>query len=122
MENYSTFMTLVFMGLAVLQIVMIVKFFQIASDVRDIKQLLSQSNGGSERIPNNHIVSKDKSIIVDENINPELKFKMNDLVVIIKSGKQVRVKEIENGSYGCYSQGGTHFEGYFNESDIEFFN
>lgn len=31
----------------------------------------------------------------------------------------MRIKEIQDGKYACYTNGGTHFEGLYEESDIK---
>ena len=40
-------------------------------------------------------------------------------LVVNKEGKQMRIKEIQDGKYACYTNGGTHFEGLYEESDIK---
>lgn len=47
-------------------------------------------------------------------------FSIGDLVVN-KEGKQMRIKEIQDGKYACYTHGGTHFEGLFDEVEISLF-
>lgn len=49
-------------------------------------------------------------------------FKIGDLVTDIKTGKQMRIKEVTpEGLLSCYSGGGMHHDGDFKESDIKLF-
>lgn len=48
-------------------------------------------------------------------------FNVGDLVVS-KEGKQMRVKEIKQDKYACYTNGGVCFEGLFDESELTLFS
>ncbi|OFX70873.1 MAG: hypothetical protein A2X12_04990 [Bacteroidetes bacterium GWE2_29_8] len=54
--------------------------------------------------------------------NVGARYPLSALVVNIKSGKQMRIKEItEDGKYSCYTNNGTVHEGDFDETEIKLF-
>ena len=56
-----------------------------------------------------------------EVIKSDTAFDIGDLVVLKSTGKQMRVKDIINGKYSCYSNRGAIHEGDFDESEIKLF-
>lgn len=51
-----------------------------------------------------------------------LQFSVGDLVVLQKTGKQMRIKEItKDGKFACYTNNGQTFEGDFGENEIRLF-
>ena len=99
MELVTAMILLVF---AVLQIILFFKIWGMTNDVKTIKDSL---------------LAKDLSYHKTPPTNSSL-LNIGDLVVN-KEGKQMRIKEIQDGKYACYTNGGTHFEGLYEESDIK---
>ncbi|MPN55454.1 hypothetical protein SDC9_203136 [bioreactor metagenome] len=97
-----------------------------ANDVRALKKsldvirdLLVKKDWKDENQKKNieKIGDKKKSIT-----NVDVKYPLSALVVNIKSGKQMRIKEItEDGKYSCYTNNGTVHEGDFDETEIKLF-
>lgn len=51
-----------------------------------------------------------------------LQFSVGDLVVLQKTGKQMRIKEITtNNKFACYTNNGQTYEGDFDENEIKLF-
>ena len=101
MELITSIILLVF---AVLQIILFFKIWGMTNDVRAIKDsLLTKESSIHKTLP------KNSSLL-----------NIGDLVVS-KEGKQMRIKEIQDGKYACYTNGGMHFEGFYEESDIKLF-
>ena len=116
------------MGYLLLTIFIIVYFFRMANDVRELKETLEEI----KRI----MVKKDFVNSRLANVEPEFdkkestpvnkaesEFQIGDLVMNIKSGKQMRIKTIneKEGKYSCYTDRGTVHEGDFDDSEIELF-
>lgn len=99
MELITSIILLVF---AVLQIILFFKIWGMTNDVRTIKDSLL-----TREISTHQTTPKNSSLL-----------NVGDLVVN-KEGKQMRIKEIQDGKYACYTNGGTHFEGLYEESDIK---
>ena len=87
---------------AVLQIVL---FFKI----REIKE--------------KYLSSTDPKKSVSLSNNQPTEFSIGELVVEIKTNKQMRIKEItQDGKYSCYTGGGASHEGDFTAAEIKRFN
>lgn len=104
MEFIESVVLLVF---AVLQIILFFKIWGMTNDIKNIRSSLL------EAIETYNI---NKRSVVESS-----SFSVGDLVVD-KNDKQMRIKEISNGKYACYTHGGTHFEGLYEESDIKLFS
>lgn len=122
----SGFVILISFGYLLLTIFILVYFFRMANDVRALKKsldvirdLLVKKDWKDENQKKNieKIGDKKKSIT-----NVDVKYPLSALVVNIKSGKQMRIKEItEDGKYSCYTNNGTVHEGDFDETEIKLF-
>lgn len=99
MELITSIILLVF---AVLQIILFFKIWGMTNDVRTIKDSLL-----TREISTHQTIPKNSSLL-----------NVGDLVVN-KEGKQMRIKEIQDGKYACYTNGGMHFEGLYEESAIK---
>lgn len=90
-----------------LQLILFFKIWGMTNDIREIKEkYLSSSN------PQKDVSSTQPT-----------EFKIGELVVNIKTNKQMRIKEItESGKYSCYTGGGASHEGDFAASEIKPFN
>lgn len=98
--------SIIFVVFAILQIILFFKIWGMTNDVRVIKEsLLARTR---EESPNREKVVSSS-------------FSIGALVVDNAKGKQMRVKEIKDGKYACYSNGGITFEGLFDESEIKLF-
>lgn len=103
----GTFFGLIAILFAVLQIILFFKIWGMTNDIREIKEkYLSSTDPKKSALP-----AQSSELNVGE------------LVVHIKTNKQMRIKEItEDGKYSCYTGGGTSHEGDFTESEIKRFN
>lgn len=99
MELITSIILLVF---AVLQIILFFKIWGMTNDVRTIKDSLL-----TREVSTHQTTPKNTSLL-----------NVGDLVVN-KEGKQMRIKEIQDGKYACYTNGGMHFEGFYEESAIK---
>ena len=92
---------------AVLQIVLFFKIWGMTNDIREIKErYLSSTTSPKKKMP-----------------TQPTEFNIGELVVEIKTNKQMRIKEItEDGKYSCYTGGGASHEGDFTASEIKRFN
>ena len=110
MENLSSFTIIVILAFGILQIILFFKLWGMTNDIRIIKTKYLESLSIE---PEN----------VKLKINSEVKIEDGALVVNIKTGKQMRRKEINpaSGKFNCYTNGGTVFEGDFDESEIKLF-
>ncbi len=117
MESMSAFIIFVTIGLTLLQVIMIIKFFQMASDTREIKELLQESKRGdvNPQSKQNNDVNPNVSITSLDGFN------IGDLVVLHRTGKQMRIQEIKDGYVACYTQAGARFEGNFTADEIRHF-
>ncbi len=104
------------LALFVIQILMIVKFFQIAADLRVIKRNLCPSDA-----------AKDESIAIDHDKQPQIdenrKFKIDDHVVKKNSGQQYRIIgfDKETTSFYICSASGGQVQETLHENEIELF-
>ena len=91
-----------------LQIILFFKIWGMTNDIKAIKEkYLSSEN------------KKDSTAT----IHPLEGFNVDNLVVEISTGKQMRIKSItNNGKYSCYIDGGTIHVGDFDSSQIKHFN
>lgn len=104
MEVLTGIILLVF---GILQIVLFFKIWGMTNDVRDLKERYFNLNP-----------LKQKNI----SFANDTPFKENDLVVNLKNGKQMRVKEItQEGKYSCYTNNGVIYEGDFTVEEIQLF-
>ena len=92
---------------AVLQIVLFFKIWGMTNDIREIKErYFSSTTSPKKKMP-----------------TQPTEFNIGELVVEIKTNKQMRIKEItEDGKYSCYTGGGASHEGDFTASEIKRFN
>ena len=94
---------------AVLQIVLFFNISGMTNAIREIKATYLSSNDPK------------KSVSLSNNQPTE--FSIGELVVEIKTNKQMRIKEItQDGKYSCYTGGGASHEGDFTASEIKHFN
>lgn len=121
MEGMMTFVSLVVIVFGILQIILFFKLWGMTNDIKEIKEKYLNSE-------NHHMefIQKADNEQIDE-IEPDLfkfdglKFKQGDHVVNLKTEKQMRVKDIKDGKFCCYSQGGMVHEGDFDESELRKF-
>lgn len=120
MENYITLLVFISLIFGILQIILFFKIWGMTNDIRDIKNKYLSENYNESK-PDQISTSTPESKInrAPKNID-DPQFKIDDLVVCLKTGNQMRVKEIIDGKFACYSSLG--FQGYFEESDIKLFN
>ena len=115
------------LGYLLLAIFIIVYFFRMSNDVRalkesldDIKKILISKNSMNHKISTESDTDK---IGAQANMSKSTKFQIGDLVISISSGKQMRIKTInEDGKCSCFTNGGTIHEGDFEESELKLFN
>lgn len=122
----SGFAILISFGYLLLTIFILVYFFRMANDVRELKKSLDEIRDllvkkdwkeESQKKDTEKTVGNKKPTI-----NVATKYPISALVVNIKSGKQMRIKEItEDGKYSCYTNNGTVCEGDFDETEIKLF-
>lgn len=113
-------------GYLLLTIFILVYFFRMANDVRELKKsldvirdLLVKKDWKDENQKKNIEKTGDKK---KSTTNVDAKYPLSALVVNVKSGKQMRIKEItEDGKYSCYTNNGTVYEGDFDETEIKLF-
>ncbi|MBF0651266.1 hypothetical protein IR083_20825 [Dysgonomonas sp. GY75] len=94
----------------IFQIILFFKLWGMTNDIREIKY--------------KYLYKENENTLHDENVLPRegFKFKENDLVILISTGLQMRIKEItEDGKYACYSNAGMTHAGNFTENEIELF-
>lgn len=122
----ETLLAIIIIVFGVLQIILFFKMWGMTNDVRIIKEMYE-----SERESHYRNLNKiNPSIEVQEKSDlPISKFSIGDLVVHIKTGKQMRIKNINidnvhsnNDTYSCYSGGGVYHEGDFLASELKLFN
>lgn len=100
-------LSLVAVLFGILQIILFFKIWGMTNDIREIKE--------------KYLSSTDPK----KNVSPAqpTEFNVDELVVHIKTNKQMRIKEItEDGKYSCYTGGGASHEGDFTASEIKHFN
>lgn len=103
----GTFFGLIAVLFAVLQIILFFKIWGMTNDIREIKEKYLSSTD-----PKKSISPAQSS-----------EFSIGELVVEIKTNKQMRIKEItQDGKYSCYTGGGASHEGDFTASEIKHFN
>ena len=89
----------------VVQIILFIKIWIMTNDVREIKEKYLSSDNRKQVIPTTNVSSR---------------FNVNDLVVEIATGKQMRIKAITvDGKYSCFTGGGTVHVGNFDASEIK---
>ena len=92
-------------------ILQIILFFKIWGMTNDIKQI------------KNKYLSSDKFKRATTPSDQSTKFKVGDLVIDIKTDKQMRIKDItEEGKYSCYINSGTIYVGDFSDIEIKNFD
>lgn len=87
--------------------------FKIIKNVDENRYDCEAIEGGTHYILNSIDLYKESS---------KNRFNIGDIVIDIKRDKQVKIKEIKDGKYLCYSNGGITFDGEFEESEIKFFS
>lgn len=116
MESLSSLVAVIIIVFGILQIILFFKLWGMTNDVKIMKDMFFEfSSKSKNKIDVNEKVNTEK--------DPSSKFETGDLVVNIESGKQMRIKDIDPsaGIYGCYTNGGTVFEGNFKDSEIKLF-
>ena len=106
MEGMFNFVGIIIIVFGVLQIFLFFKIWGMTDDIRSIKN----------KYINNIVES---TISTSSN---RLQYRVGDLVVSVKNDKQMRIKEIKDEKYSCYSNNGMTYEGDFFESEIRLFN
>lgn len=105
----GTFFGLIAILFAVLQIILFFKIWGMTNDIREIKE--------------KYLSSTDPKKSVSLSNNQPTEFSIGELVVEIKTNKQMRIKEItQDGKYSCYTGGGASHEGDFTAAEIKRFN
>lgn len=100
-------LSLVAVLFGILQIILFFKIWGMTNDIREIKEKYLSSTD-----PQKSVSPAQPS-----------EFNVGELVVHIKTNKQMRIKEItEDGKYSCYTGGGASHEGDFTASEIKRFN
>ena len=121
----ETLLAIIFIVFGVLQIILFFKIWGMTNNVRDIKEMYESEREAHYRNLNRITPNPENQKGSDLSIS---KFSVGDLVVHIKTGKQMRIKNINadsvhsnNDTYSCYSGGGTYYEGDFLVSEIKLF-
>lgn len=116
-----TFTGLVMIVFGILQIILFFKLWGMTNDIRDIKnKYLNAESQHCEVSEPNHSASVNETKDEPKHYL-ELRFQPGDLVVLKTTGKQMRVKDVIDGKFSCYSQNGMVHDGIFNESEIKLF-
>lgn len=115
------FLSVIFLIFGILQIILFFKMWGMTNDVRKIKKKLLASENDEISEPSNQFDNtiNDWESKKDEITKSSTPFQIGELVVGIKSGKQMRVKEILNEEYGCYTNNGEKFEGNYKADEIK---
>ncbi len=102
-ELFTVFMLL----FGILQIILLFKIWGMTNDIREIRDKYLDGN-------------------IQQSVEPlnksNLKYELNELVVDLKTGRQMRIKEFKDNKYFCYVNSGATFVGDFDESEIKKFN
>lgn len=122
----ETLLAIIFIVFGVLQIILFFKIWGMTNDVRNIKEMYESEREAHYR--NINKINPNTEIQEGSDLLTS-KFSVDDLVIHIKTGKQMRIKNINvdnvhtnNDTYSCYSGGGVYHEGDFLASEIELFN
>ncbi len=102
-ELFTVFMLL----FGILQVILLFKLWGMTNDIREIRDKYLNSN------IQQYVEPQNKS---------NLKYELNELVVDLKTGRQMRIKEYKDNKYSCYINSGATFVGDFDESEIKKFN
>lgn len=109
MEQITLFVSIIIIVFGVLQIILFFKIWGMTNDVRDIKRSFYKVVNNDTRISETKLVQK--------------MYNVDDLVIDIETGKQMRIKAITaDGKYSCYRNGGTTYVGEFDDDKIKPFN
>jgi hypothetical protein len=118
MESMELLVLIIAFIFGILNLILFFKIWGMTDDVRVIKRyLLSRGENETNYQPE----STSQDVQDCQEAEQDGKFRVGDLVVNIKTGKQMRVKRIFDGRYACCSQGGNFDDGYFSETEIELF-
>lgn len=122
----ETLLAIIFIVFGVLQIILFFKIWGMTNDVRNIKEMYESEREAHYRNLDRTTHKTESQEGSDLSIS---KFSVGDLVVHIKTGKQMRIKNINvdnihsnNDTYSCYSGGGVYHEGDFLASELKLFN
>ena len=100
----ETFIILIILIFGILQLILFFKIWGMTNDIRE--RYFSSTTSPKKKMP-----------------TQPTEFNIGELVVEIKTNKQMRIKEItEDGKYSCYTGGGASHEGDFTASEIKRFN
>lgn len=109
-------LAIIILVFGILQLILFFKIWGMTNDIREIKKKYLGSNDNSQ-IQSSQKIEYFGSIPEDEN-----KFKEDDLVILLATGKQMRVKRYtEDGKYSCYTNGGTVYQGDYAENELRLF-
>jgi len=117
MEGLMTFTGFIIIVFGVLQIILFFKLWGMTNDIKDIRNKYLEENH-SNTSSFTSTTPKYKGEIPGE----DAKFKEDDLVVLISTGRQMRVKRVTAESkYSCYTNSGMQHEGDFDSTEIKLF-
>ena len=108
MESLFSFVGIIIIVFGILQIILFFKIWGMTNDIKTVKNEFIRM-----------LRYKDGKVLKESGVNEKLN--IGDLVINIKSGKQMRIKCLKDGKYSCYSNGGTTFEADFEENEIKKF-
>lgn len=109
MEGLFIFAGVIMIIFGFLQIILFFKLWGMTNNIKEIKNLYFEST------------TKNAKSDSSKKIDTIGKIEEGELVINIKTGKQMRVIEHNplTGKYTCYTNGGTVYEGDFDESEIK---
>ncbi|WP_077154539.1 hypothetical protein [Bacteroides bouchesdurhonensis] len=103
----QTLINIIIIVFGILQIILFFKIWGMTNDIRKIRE--------------KYFLSSDSKKSIESTQQTE--FNIGELVIEIKTNKQMRINEItKDGKYSCYTNGGVSHEGDFTGSEIKRFN
>lgn len=112
----DTLLAIIIVVFGILQLILFFKIWGMTNDIREIKNKYLDSSTNSQ-IQSSQEIEYFGSIPKDGS-----KFKEDDLVVLLATGKQMRVKRYtDDGKYSCYTNGGTVYQGDYAENELRLF-
>lgn len=115
------FLSIIFLIFGILQIILFFKMWGMTNDVRKIKNkfLEFENKETSEPADQFQKAISDWENRKDEITESSTLFQIGELVVEVKTGKQMRVKEIIGEEFSCYTNNGEKFEGNYKADEIK---
>lgn len=105
MEGLLNLVSIIIIVFGILQIILFFKLWGMTNDIKDIK--------------NKYLNISEKKSANDVEFSAEGgEIQIGMLVENVKTGKQMKIKEIKDGKYSCYDNTGIAFEGNFDKSEI----